>query len=110
MSPKLSETPKYYDFREKPSFACNNIETNVCVTSKTILLTDWVDLDSLFVAQPREIARVLGSQGVPAEPDIDTVRTSTQGMWCDFRCFSLIFLDFPKIFKCWSIQDKISDE
>ena len=96
MSPNVSETPKYNDFREKTSFACNSIETNVWVTSKTILLTDWVDLDSLFVVQPREIARVLGPQGVPAEPDIDTVIASTQGILSDFTCFSLILLFFRK--------------
>ena len=64
-------------------FRMSSIKTNVCVTSKTILLTDWVDLDSLFVVQPREIARVLGPQGVPAEPDIDPQRASTQGILSD---------------------------
>ena len=97
MSPKLSETPKYHDFREKPSFACNNIETNVCVTSKTILLTDWVDLDSLFAAQLREIARVLGSQGAPADPSIDTALSASLYPG-NIEWFSLIFQGFRDFF------------
>ena len=80
-------------------FACNNIKRNVCVTSKTILLADWVDLDSLLVVPPREIARVLGPQGVPAEPDIAPERASTQGILSDFPPFSLIFVVFSEIFK-----------
>ena len=86
-------------FTENTSFACNNIKIYVCVTSGAVLLTGWVDLDTTFAVQLRETARVLGSQGAPAEPDIDPVRASTQGIWCDFRCFSLIFLDFSQIFK-----------
>ena len=54
-------------------FACNNINTDVCVTSGDVLLTDWMDLDTVLVVHLREIARVLGSQGVPAESDIDPV-------------------------------------
>ena len=57
-------------FRENTSFACNSIKIDVCVTSGAVLLTDWMDLDTLFVVQLREIARVLGSQGSPAESDI----------------------------------------
>ena len=69
-------------------FRMNNIKTNVRGTSEAVLLTDWMDLDTLFVVQPREITRVLGSQGVAAEqpePDIDPVRASTQGILNDFR-------------------------
>ena len=60
-------------FTENTSFACNNIKIYVCVTSGAVLLTDWMDLDTLFVVQLREIARVLGSQGAPTEPDTDSV-------------------------------------
>ena len=60
-------------FYRKTSFACNNIKNDVSVTSEAVLLTDWVSLDNLSAAQLREIARVLGSQGAPAEPDIDPV-------------------------------------
>ena len=72
-------------FTENTSFACNNIKIYVCVTSGTVLLTDWMDLDTLFVVQLREIARVLGSQGSPAEPYADSVRPSIQGILIDFR-------------------------
>ena len=72
-------------FRENPSFAYNSIKIDVCVTSGAVLLTDWMDLDTLFVVQLREIARVLGSQGVPTEPDIDPARASIQGILSDFR-------------------------
>ena len=51
-------------------FGCNNIKICVRVTSGVVLLADWMDLDTLFVVQLREIARVLGSQGSPAESDI----------------------------------------
>ena len=66
-------------------FRVNGIKINVCVTSGAVLLTDWMDLDTLFVVQLREIARVLGSQGSPAESDVDSVRASTQGILSDFR-------------------------
>ena len=72
-------------FIENASFACNNIKIDVHVTSGAVLLTDWMDLDTLFVVQLREIARVLGSQGSPAESDVDSVRASTQGILSDFR-------------------------
>ena len=88
----------------------NNVKICVCVTSVVVLLTDWMDLDTMFAVQLRETTRVLGSQGVPTEPDIDPVRTSTQGIWCDFRCFSLIFVIFSQISKLLSTQDEISDE
>ena len=58
-----------------------------------------MDLDTLFAALLREIARVLGPQGVPAEPDIDTVIASTQGILSDFPRFSLIFLVLGEILK-----------
>ena len=80
-------------FRENTSFAYNSIKIDVCVTSGTVLLTDWMDLDTLFVVQLREIARVLGSQGSPAEPDIDPVGASTQGILSVFQ-FSLCSLIF----------------
>ena len=72
-------------FRENTCFVCNNINIDVCGTSGVVLLTDWMDLDTPFVVQLREIARVLGSQGVPTEPDIDPVQASTQGILSDFR-------------------------
>ena len=65
-------------FIESIGFACNNINTDVCVTSGAVLLTDWVDLDTPFVVQLREIARVLGSQGSPAEPDIGSGGTQSE--------------------------------
>ena len=58
-------------FIENMSFARNNIKKYICVTSGTVLLTGWMYLDALVVAQHRDIARVLGLQGSPAEPDID---------------------------------------
>ena len=82
-------------FREKTSFACNTIKTDVRGTSRAVLLADWVDLNTLFVAQAREIARVLGSQGVPAEPDIDPVQASTQGILSHFIDFHRFFRKFP---------------
>ena len=66
-------------------FQANNIKVNVCVTSEAVLLTDWMDLDIMFAVQLRETARVLGSQGVPAESDVDSVRASTQDILSDFR-------------------------
>ena len=63
----------------------NNIKICVCVTSGVVLLTDWMDLDTMFAVQLRETARVLGSQGAPAEPHIDPVQASTQGILSDFR-------------------------
>ena len=66
----------------------NNVKIDVCVTSGVVLLTDWMDLDIMFAVQLRETARVLGSQGVLNEPDIDPVRASTQGMLSHFRRFS----------------------
>ena len=89
-------------FRENTSFAYNIIKIDVCVTSGAVLLTDWMDLDTLFVVQLREIARVLGSQGSPAEPDTDSVRASTQSILSDFRQFSLIFVDFSQNFRIFS--------
>ena len=83
-------------FTENTSFACNNIKIYVCVTSGAVLLTGWVDLDTTFAVQLRETARVLGSQGAPAESDVDSVRASTQGILSDFRHFSLIFIDFRR--------------
>ena len=68
-------------FRENTSFAYNkkfSIKVGVCVTSGVVLLTDWMDLDTMFAVQLRETTRVLGSQGVPTEPDIDPVQASTQ--------------------------------
>ena len=50
-------------------FAANHIAIGVCVTSGVVHLIDWVDLSALTASQLREIARVLGSQRVPAEPD-----------------------------------------
>ena len=47
-------------------------------TPEVVPLNGWVDLDTLVAAQRRGTARVLGLQGVWAEPDIDPVRTSTQ--------------------------------
>ena len=63
----------------------NNIKIGVCVTSVVVLLTDWMDLDTMFAVQLRETTRVLGSQGVPTEPDIDPVQASTQGILRHFR-------------------------
>ena len=63
----------------------NNVKVGVCVTSGVVLLTDWMDLDTMFAVQLREIARVLGSQGVPTEPDIDPVQASTQGILSHFH-------------------------
>ena len=70
---------------ENTCFACNIINIDVCVTSGVVLLTDWMDLDTMFAVQLRETTRVLGSQGVPTEPDIDPVRASTQGILSDLR-------------------------
>ena len=75
-------------FTENTSFACNNIKIYVCVTSGAVLLTGWVDLDTTFAVQLRETTRVLGSQDVPTEPDIDPVQASTQGILSYFRRFS----------------------
>ena len=75
-------------FTENTSFACNNIKIYVCVTSGAVLLTGWVDLDTTFAVQLRETARVLGSQGAPAESDIDPMQASTQGILGHFRRFS----------------------
>ena len=44
------------------------------VTSKIILLNDWMDRHTLVAVHRRETARVLGLQGAPAESDIDSVR------------------------------------
>ena len=86
-------------FRENPSFAYNSIKIDVCVTSGAVLLTDWMDLDTLFVVQLREIARVLGSQGSPAEPDTDSVRVSQASIQGILSDFSLIFNDFHCFFE-----------
>ena len=48
----------------------NNVKVGVCATSGVVLLTDWMDLDTMFAVQLRETTRVLGSQGAPTEPDI----------------------------------------
>ena len=66
----------------------NNVKIGVCVTSGVVLLTYWMDLDTMFAVQLRETTRVLGSQGVPTEPDIDPVQASTQGILRHFRRFS----------------------
>ena len=63
----------------------NNIKIHVRVTA--LLLTDWMDLDTLVAAQLREIARVLGPQGAPAEPDIGSLQASFQGILSNFRRF-----------------------
>ena len=47
----------------------HNIAIRVRVTSGAVLLTDGMDLSALATSQLREIARVLGSQRVPVEPD-----------------------------------------
>ena len=82
-------------------FRTSNIKIFVGVTSGVVLLTYWMDLDTMFVVQLREIARVLGLQGAPAEPDINPVRSSIQGILSDFpvifKDFSLIFVDFSEI-------------
>ena len=65
-------------FRENTSFAYNSIKIDVCVTSGAVLLTDWMDLDTLVAVQLRETARVLGSQGSPAEPDIGSGGTQSE--------------------------------
>ena len=75
---KLSETQNIMIFRENTSFACNSIKIDVCVTSGAVLLTDWMDLDTMSAVQLRETTRVLGSQGAPTEPDIDPVQASTR--------------------------------
>ena len=75
-------------FRENTSFACNNIKIYVCVTSGAVLLTGWVDLDITFAIQLRETTRVLGSQGAPAEPNIDPEQESIHGILRHFRRFS----------------------
>ena len=63
----------------------NNVKIGVCVTSVVVLLTDWMDLDTMFAVQLRETTRVLGSQGAPAEPNIDPVQESTHGILRHFR-------------------------
>ena len=55
-----------------------------------------MNLDILVTTQRRETARVLGLQGAPAEPDVDPVRSSVQGILSDFW---LIFKDFPGNFQ-----------
>ena len=85
MSKNCPETQNIMIFTENTSFACNNIKIYVCVTSGAVLLTDWVDLDTTFAVQLRKTARVLGSQGAPAESDVNSVRASTQGILSDFR-------------------------
>ena len=66
----------------------NYVKIGVCVTSGVVLLANWMDLDTMFAVQLRETSRVLGSQGVPTEPDIDPVQASTQGILSHFRRFS----------------------
>ena len=85
MSKNCPETQNIIIFTENTSFACNNIKIYVCVTSGAVLLTGWVDLDITFAVQLRETTRVLGSQDVPIEPDIDPVQASTQGILRHFR-------------------------
>ena len=48
----------------------NNTKISGRVTSKVVLLNDWVDLDTLLAVLLREIARVLASQGAPAGPNM----------------------------------------
>ena len=88
---------------ENTGFACKNIKIDVCVTSGAVLLTDWMDLDTLFVVQLREIARVLGSQGSPVKPGINTMRASIQGISSDFSCFSSVFIGFKDLFGIFQI-------
>ena len=38
-------------FIENMSFPCNTIKKYVCVTSEAVLLTDWIDLDTMFAVQ-----------------------------------------------------------
>ena len=75
----------------------NNIKIYVCVTSGAVLLTDWMDLDTFVRAQLREIARVLGSQGSPADSDIGPGGTQDEPHPGNIEIFSLIFKDFPEI-------------
>ena len=73
---------------------CCSIKTSVRVTSGVVLRTDWVDLNALVASQLRETARVLGSQGVPADPSIDSASLYLGNI----EWFSLIFQgfrDFP---------------
>ena len=56
-------------FIENTCFVCNSANTNVCVTSGVVLLTDWMDLDIVLVVQLRETARVLGTQDAPADSE-----------------------------------------
>ena len=69
----------------------NNTKISGRDTSRVVLLNDLMDLDTLVAAHRRETARVLGSQGAPAESDTDPVRSSIQGNLSDFW---LIFEDF----------------
>ena len=68
-------------------------KSNVCVTSGIVFVTNQMDLDTSVAAQLQEITRLLGLQGAPAEPHIDPVRSSIQGILSDFW---LIFKDFRK--------------
>ena len=56
-----------------------------------------MDLDTLVATQLREIARVLRSQGSPAEPDIGPGGTQGEPHPGNIETFSLIFKDFSKI-------------
>ena len=78
-------------------FRVNGIKINVRVTSGAALVTDWMDLDTLVAAQLREIARVLGSQGYPAEPDIGPGGTQGEPHPGNIETFSLIFKEFSEI-------------
>ena len=84
-------------FIENDSFACNNIKIYVCVTSGVVLLADWMDLDTLFVVQLREIARVLGSQGSPTESISAPEGLRANPHPGNIETFSLIFKDFSEI-------------
>ena len=61
--------PNIMNFTEFMCFAADNIAIGVRVTSGAVLLIDWMDLSALTASQLRKIARVLGSQRVPVEPD-----------------------------------------
>ena len=66
------------------NFRVNTIKLSVPVTSGTVLLNAWMDLDTVVAVLRRETARVLGLRDAPAEPDIDPARASIQGISSDF--------------------------
>ena len=61
----------------------NNTKISGRVTSEVVSLNVWITLVATCT-QRRETARVLALRGVPAEPDIDPARASTQGILSDF--------------------------